>query len=83
MLFRSQAISLAPAAPPRLGPPPKAVERGDTVQVEVSTGAVLLAFTASAETAGRAGDLITIRNPANGRRLRARVEQKGKVSIQK
>jgi hypothetical protein len=59
------------------------VQRGDGVKVEVATGGVLLSFAASAETSGRMGEMVTITNPFNGRRLQARVIDKGKVSIQK
>ncbi len=61
--------------------PPHEVERGDAVRVEVSSGGVLLAFDGAAETAGRAGDFILVKNPTTGRRFRARVESKGKVTL--
>jgi flagella basal body P-ring formation protein FlgA len=60
---------------------PLAVERGDTVTVEVTSGAAMLVFEALAESPGRAGESILIRNPENGRYFRARVEARGKVSI--
>jgi len=63
-------------------PAPFEVERGDTVQVEVSSGSALVTFEAKADTTGHAGELIILRNPENGRPFRARVEAKGKVSIQ-
>jgi hypothetical protein len=59
------------------------VERGDAVRVEVRSGGVLLAFAASAESAGRVGEPVIVRNPQNGRRFQARVDGKGKVSVQK
>lgn len=59
------------------------VERGDTVRVEVRSGGVVLAFDAAAESSGRAGDAVIVKNPQNGRRFQARVEGKGKVSITK
>ena len=60
---------------------PLAVERGETVTVEVTSGAAMLVFEALAESPGRAGESILIRNPENGRYFRARVEARGKVSI--
>ena len=59
------------------------VERGDKIVVEVRSGGVLLAFEAAAESSGHAGEPVIVKNPANGRRFRARVEGPGKVSIQK
>ena len=72
-----EPIPLAPAISPH------AVERGDAVRVEVSSGGVLLAFDGSAETAGHAGDFVLVKNPLSGRRFRARVEAKGKVILQR
>jgi hypothetical protein len=68
-------IALAPAAAPR------EIERGDSVTVEVKVGGVRLGFPASAETAGRRGETVLVKNLANGRRLQARVVEKGRVSI--
>jgi hypothetical protein len=71
---------LAPDVAPREGAP-REVERGDAVRVDVHSGGVLLGFDGSAETAGRAGEWVLVKNPATGRRLRARVESKGKVTV--
>jgi hypothetical protein len=59
------------------------IGRGETVRVEVSSGGVLLAFDASAESSGHVGEAITVRNPTNGQRFRAVVEAKGKAVIRK
>lgn len=59
------------------------VASGDTVRVEVRSGAVLLAFDATAESAGHAGEGVIVRNPINGKRFRAVVEGKGKVAVRK
>lgn len=59
------------------------VERGDTVSVNVSSGAAHLSFDAVSESAGRDGDLILLKNPDNGRLFQARVVAKDKVSINK
>jgi flagella basal body P-ring formation protein FlgA len=69
------------AQPIRLASP--AVLRGDKVQVSVWSGSVLLQFEAEAESTGRAGETVMIRNPENGRRFAARVEEKGKVVIKR
>jgi hypothetical protein len=62
---------------------PKEIERGDAVRVEVSSGGVLLAFQAAAESSGRIGDTVLVKNPSNGRRFQAQVLDKGKVAIRK
>ncbi len=60
---------------------PKEVERGEKVNVEVKSGEALLSFDAVAESSGRAGDSVLIKNPENGRRFQARVEAKRKVVV--
>ncbi len=60
-----------------------AVDRGDRVEVEVQSGPARLSFEAHAETTGRAGDSILVRNPENGRLFQARVVGKGKVLVQR
>jgi flagella basal body P-ring formation protein FlgA len=60
---------------------PPAVERGEPVQVEVRAGAARLKFDAKAERAGAVGDSIPVRNPASGKLFSARVEGKGRVSV--
>lgn len=62
---------------------PHEVERGDPVAVEVSSGDAKLAFDATAESSGRMGESVLIRNPVSGQRFQARVEGKGKVSVKK
>ena len=61
---------------------PNDVNRGDAVHVEVLGGAVHLAFTAKAETGGRSGDFVAVRNPSSNRIFQARVEGKGSVLVQ-
>ena len=68
----------SPPAPNR-----KDVERGDPVRVEAGSGPVRLGFDARAESAGRTGDMILLKNPLNGQRFQARVEGKGKASVKK
>jgi flagella basal body P-ring formation protein FlgA len=60
---------------------PPAVERGDTVNVAVSSGAAQLSFQALAESSGRTGDTILLRNPESGRRFKGRIESRGKVVV--
>jgi len=64
-------------------PIPAAVKRGDKVAVSVTTGSVLLTFQSEAESSGRVGDTVIVRNPANGNRFVARVQDRGKVVVQK
>lgn len=59
------------------------IRRGDKVRVEVRSGGVVLGFDALAESGGHAGEGVVVRNPANGKRVRALVEANGKVAIQK
>jgi hypothetical protein len=59
------------------------IGKGDKVRVEISSGRVLLAFDAAAESAGHVGEQVTVRNPVNGQRFRAIVEARGKVGIRK
>jgi len=60
---------------------PPAVHRGDAVTVEVQSGLARLRFDAVAEGAARAGDMVDLRNPSNGRVFRARVEQSGRAVL--
>jgi flagella basal body P-ring formation protein FlgA len=62
---------------------PHDVERGEKVDVEVSVGEALITFAAVAETAGRIGETVLLRNPENDRYFQARIESRGKVSIRK
>jgi flagella basal body P-ring formation protein FlgA len=60
---------------------PSDVNRGEMVEVEVRSGAALLAFTGKAESAGRSGDTIVIRNLSSNKVFQARVEGKGKAFL--
>jgi flagella basal body P-ring formation protein FlgA len=57
------------------------VNRGDMVEVEVRSGAAHLAFTGKAETAGRSGDTIAIRNLSSNKVFQARVDGKGRAFL--
>ncbi|MGA9623925.1 MAG: flagellar basal body P-ring formation chaperone FlgA [Bryobacteraceae bacterium] len=60
---------------------PPDVNRGELVEVEVRSGAAHLALTGKAESAGRSGDTIVIRNLSSNKVFQARVEGKGKASL--
>jgi hypothetical protein len=62
---------------------PSDIQRGEKVAVEVTSGAARVRFQADAESSGRAGDSVLIRNPENGKLFQARVEGKGKVVVQR
>ncbi|MEZ5401132.1 MAG: flagellar basal body P-ring formation chaperone FlgA [Bryobacteraceae bacterium] len=58
---------------------PKLIRRGDRVRVEVRRGSAHLELDSEAETAGRAGDAVLLRNPETGRRFRAVVAAAGRA----
>lgn len=58
------------------------VIRGDRVTVEVLSGSARLRFEATAESGGRAGDLIMIRSIDNVKRFRARIVRRGVVTVE-
>jgi flagella basal body P-ring formation protein FlgA len=84
-----QVVGFQPRLPIHAGAPirtdqleqPKDVMRGDTVHVEVRNGAARLEFDAMADGSGSAGEFIPILNPSSKKRFRARVEGKGRVSV--
>jgi flagella basal body P-ring formation protein FlgA len=59
------------------------VERGDQVAVEVKVGGAILDFEATAESSGRAGETILMKNPDNGRSFQAKIQDKGHVLVEK
>jgi flagellar basal body P-ring formation protein FlgA len=60
---------------------PFQVQRGDTVDVTAIAGAAQLRMPAVAETPGRQGDTITLRNPQSGKIFRARIEGKDRALV--
>ena len=66
---------------PRVAPPE--VKRGDKVTVSVISGGVLLTFEAETESTAHIGETVIVKNPENGRRFIARVEDAGKVVVKK
>jgi flagella basal body P-ring formation protein FlgA len=81
-LVSTRAIAAGSEIRPEFVVPPNDVDRGDAVHVEVRSGGARLAFTAQAESGGRNGDLIAVRNPSSNKVFRARVEGKDKVLVQ-
>ena len=88
-LWAWQTPDAAPPAPrpvsmsrTRVVVPPD-VLRGEKVRVRVTCGGVLLLFDADAESSAHIGETVIVRNPENGRRFVARVEEKGKVFVKK
>jgi flagella basal body P-ring formation protein FlgA len=66
---------------PDLLVPPKDINRGDPVSVQVFSGAAHLEFVGKAESAGSVGELIAVRNPISNRVFLARVDGKGKAVV--
>ncbi len=60
---------------------PPEIVRGEDVNVEVSSGAVSLRFTARAEASGRLNDYVVVFQGETGKRYHGRVQDKGKVLI--
>jgi flagella basal body P-ring formation protein FlgA len=60
---------------------PNAVERGETVQVEVREGGAVLQLIGEAQRAGTVGQTIPVRNPTSKAIFKGRVEGKGKVTV--
>jgi flagella basal body P-ring formation protein FlgA len=60
---------------------PLEVQRGDIVDVTAISGAAQLRMPALAETQGRQGDMISLKNPRTGKVFRARIEGKDKALV--
>ena len=60
---------------------PLQVKRGDVVQVTAISGAAELRLPALAETNGRQGDLISLKNQTTGKVFRARIEGKDRALV--
>lgn len=60
---------------------PPDISRGDTVRVEVHSGAAVLAFEGKAEAGGSVGQSIAVLNPDSKKKFQARIEGKGRVSV--
>ena len=57
------------------------VRRGDAVSVEVQSGPAHLHFEAIAQSTGRTGEMVELRNPMNGKTFRARLDEGARASI--
>jgi flagella basal body P-ring formation protein FlgA len=57
------------------------INRGDLVEVEVRSGSTRLAFAARSESQGRSGEHIALRNLSSNRVFQARVDGRGKASV--
>lgn len=57
------------------------INKGEKVAVRVLDNAAHISFEASAISSGRKGDIISLRNPLNGRTFRALIEDKGKAIV--
>jgi flagella basal body P-ring formation protein FlgA len=60
---------------------PKDVERGDTVEVQVRSGAAHLKLEGRAESAGRRGEAIPVRNLITNKSFSARIVDKDRVLV--
>lgn len=60
---------------------PREILQGETVKVEVQSGGVRMEFEAQAQGAGALGEAIPVLNTVSKRRFLARVEGKGRVSV--
>jgi flagella basal body P-ring formation protein FlgA len=58
------------------------VDRGQRAAVEVRGNGALLKLEAEAETSGRVGDNVRMRNLSSGKVFQARIESKGKVVVE-
>jgi flagella basal body P-ring formation protein FlgA len=58
-----------------------AVRRGDSVEVDVESGAAHLRFTAVAESAANEGDVIELLNPVSGKTFRGRLDHGPRVLL--
>ena len=78
-----RSIAAGAALRPEWFDAPKAILRGDTVQVEVTQGAAHLKLEGIAEASGVVGETIPIENPSSHQRFRARIAARGKVVVEK
>ena len=77
-----RAIAAGSEVRPEFLTRPNDVNRGDAVHVEVQSGSAHLALVAKAESGGRSGDFITVRNPSSNKTFRARIKDKDQVVVQ-
>lgn len=63
--------------------PPPAARAGQTVTLISASGRLRVAVEAEALTAGRLGDVILVKSPLGGKRLRARLEGPGRAVVER
>jgi flagella basal body P-ring formation protein FlgA len=80
MKVRSMVRAGSPLLEPMLETPYE-VNRGDLVNAVVENGAARLEVQALAESSGRKGQVISLRNMRSGRSFHGRVEEKGTVLV--
>jgi flagella basal body P-ring formation protein FlgA len=61
---------------------PADVFRGEPVQVEIRSGRARVLFEGQTQSTGKRGEVIGVRNPANGKILRTRVTDRGRVVLE-
>ena len=81
-MISTRAVDAGSEIRPEFLARPNDVNRGDPVRVEVRSGAAHLAFMAKAESGGRNGDWIAVRNPSSNKVFQARVKDKDQVVVQ-
>jgi flagella basal body P-ring formation protein FlgA len=62
---------------------PRVIARGEVVRVDVESGSMKLHTEAKAETSGRLGEPILLRNPNSGQRFEAIVTGRGRTEVKK
>ena len=62
--------------------PPNDINSGESVRIEVRSGAARLSFSAKALTGGRSGEFISVRNPDSNRTFQARITGKGTALVE-
>src|ERR1700722_4673874 len=85
----TQIVGRAPRRPSPVGTAieawlleePQEVLRGESVRVEVCSGRTRLVLVGEAQSSGRRGETIAVRNPASGKIFHARVQDRGQVSV--
>jgi flagella basal body P-ring formation protein FlgA len=62
--------------------PPLDITKGDRVTVTVNSGLARISIDAEAETSGRLGDLVALRNLESGKLFRGRVDAPGQAALE-
>jgi flagella basal body P-ring formation protein FlgA len=60
---------------------PADVQSGERVEVEVRSGQARLLLEGQAQSSGRRGQVIAVRNPANGKVFHATIQDRGRVTL--